>query len=123
MNERLCEPLRWDDSHHYDRGKVMSFQDLEAGKEFGRYLDVDSDGIPYRTYPGTHRHVERSSLAARPRTVLRVTVRRARTMWRTCSGCCASLRLHGMSCLSQRCALVRIPPDSVRFISAPLHPL
>jgi 2-oxoglutarate ferredoxin oxidoreductase subunit alpha len=54
MNERLCEPLRWDDSHHYDRGKVMSFQDLEAGKEFGRYLDVDGDGIPYRTYPGTH---------------------------------------------------------------------
>jgi 2-oxoglutarate ferredoxin oxidoreductase subunit alpha len=54
MNERLCEPLGWNDSHHYDRGKVMSFQDLEAGKEFGRYLDVDGDGIPYRTYPGTH---------------------------------------------------------------------
>ena len=54
MNERLCEPLAWNDSHHYDRGKVMSFQDLEAGKEFGRYLDVDGDGIPYRTYPGTH---------------------------------------------------------------------
>ena len=27
---------------------------LEAGKDFGRYLDVDGDGIPYRTYPGTH---------------------------------------------------------------------
>ncbi len=54
MNERLCEPLAWNDSSHYDRGKVMSFQDLEAGKEFGRYLDVDGDGIPYRTYPGTH---------------------------------------------------------------------
>ena len=27
---------------------------LEAGKEFGRYLDVDGDGIPYRTLPGTH---------------------------------------------------------------------
>jgi len=27
---------------------------LEAGVEFGRYLDVDGDGIPYRTYPGTH---------------------------------------------------------------------
>ncbi len=27
---------------------------LEAGKEFGRYLDVDGDGIPFRTYPGTH---------------------------------------------------------------------
>ena len=38
----------------YDRGKVMNFEDLEAGKEFGRYLDVDGDGIPYRTYPGTH---------------------------------------------------------------------
>ena len=32
----------------------MTAEDLEAGKEFGRYLDVDGDGIPYRTYPGTH---------------------------------------------------------------------
>jgi 2-oxoglutarate ferredoxin oxidoreductase subunit alpha len=54
MNERLCEPLAWDDARRYDRGKVMGFQDLEAGREFGRYLDVDGDGIPYRTYPGTH---------------------------------------------------------------------
>jgi 2-oxoglutarate ferredoxin oxidoreductase subunit alpha len=54
MNERLCEPFTWDDSRRLDRGKVMSYEDLEAGKEFGRYLDVDGDGIPYRTYPGTH---------------------------------------------------------------------
>ncbi|HZP88280.1 MAG TPA: 2-oxoacid:acceptor oxidoreductase subunit alpha [Burkholderiales bacterium] len=54
MNERLCAPLEWDDTHRYDRGKVVSFHDLEAGKDFGRYLDVDGDGIPYRTYPGTH---------------------------------------------------------------------
>ena len=54
MNERLCEPLQWDDSRRYDRGKVLSYQDLEAGKRFGRYLDVDGDGITYRTYPGTH---------------------------------------------------------------------
>jgi 2-oxoglutarate/2-oxoacid ferredoxin oxidoreductase subunit alpha len=54
MNHRLCHPLRWDDSKVYDRGKVMSAAELEAGKEFGRYLDVDGDGIPYRTYPGTH---------------------------------------------------------------------
>jgi 2-oxoglutarate/2-oxoacid ferredoxin oxidoreductase subunit alpha len=54
MNEWLCEPLRWDDSRKMDRGKVMTAADLEAGKEFGRYLDVDGDGIPYRTYPGTH---------------------------------------------------------------------
>ena len=32
----------------------MTAEELEAGKEFGRYLDVDGDGIPYRTYPGTH---------------------------------------------------------------------
>jgi len=54
MNERLCAPLKWDDSRRYDRGKVMTYDDLESGKEFGRYLDVDGDGIPYRTLPGTH---------------------------------------------------------------------
>ncbi len=54
MNERLSQPFEWDDSREYDRGKVMSFDELEAGKEFGRYLDVDGDGIPWRTIPGTH---------------------------------------------------------------------
>jgi 2-oxoglutarate/2-oxoacid ferredoxin oxidoreductase subunit alpha len=54
MNTRLCEPLQWDDTRTYDRGKVMGYDELEAGKEFGRYLDVDGDGIPYRTLPGTH---------------------------------------------------------------------
>jgi 2-oxoglutarate/2-oxoacid ferredoxin oxidoreductase subunit alpha len=54
MNEWLCEPLTWDDSRQFDRGKVLTAEELEAGREFGRYLDVDSDGIPYRTYPGTH---------------------------------------------------------------------
>jgi 2-oxoglutarate ferredoxin oxidoreductase subunit alpha len=54
MNHRLCRPLTWDDNRKYDRGKVMTAADLEAGKDFGRYLDVDGDGIPYRTYPGTH---------------------------------------------------------------------
>jgi 2-oxoglutarate ferredoxin oxidoreductase subunit alpha len=54
MNQHLCEPFQWDDARVLDRGKVMTAQDLEAGKDFGRYLDVDGDGIPYRTYPGTH---------------------------------------------------------------------
>ncbi len=54
MNTRLCKPLQWDDDHKYDRGKVMSYERLEAGAEFGRYLDVDGDGIAYRTLPGTH---------------------------------------------------------------------
>ncbi len=54
MNHRLCRPLTWDDKRKYDRGKVMTAADLDDGKDFGRYLDVDGDGIPYRTYPGTH---------------------------------------------------------------------
>jgi 2-oxoglutarate ferredoxin oxidoreductase subunit alpha len=54
MNEWLCRPFAWDDAKRLDRGKVMTYEDLEAGREFGRYLDVDGDGIPYRTYPGTH---------------------------------------------------------------------
>ena len=54
MNQRLCEPFQWDDSREYDRGKIMTAEELEPGKTFGRYLDVDGDGIPYRTYPATH---------------------------------------------------------------------
>jgi len=54
MQDWLCQPLAWDDKRRHDRGKVMSYEQLEAGREFGRYLDVDGDGIAYRTYPGTH---------------------------------------------------------------------
>ncbi len=54
MNHRLCEPFAWDDGRDYDRGKVMSAAELEAGRDFGRYKDVDGDGIPWRTLPGTH---------------------------------------------------------------------
>jgi len=54
MNDRLCQPLTWDANRKLDRGKVMTAADLDSGKLFGRYLDVDGDGITYRTYPGTH---------------------------------------------------------------------
>ena len=55
MNEWLTKPFQWDDARRLDRGKVMSHDDLEAAtEEFGRYRDVDGDGIPYRTYPGVH---------------------------------------------------------------------
>jgi 2-oxoglutarate ferredoxin oxidoreductase subunit alpha len=54
MNQRLSKPFVWDDARDYDRGKVMTAQELEAGKDFGRYKDVDGDGIPWRTLPGTH---------------------------------------------------------------------
>jgi len=55
MNDNMSAPLEWDDNRTYDRGKVLTADDLENMKErFGRYLDVDGDAIGYRTYPGTH---------------------------------------------------------------------
>jgi 2-oxoglutarate ferredoxin oxidoreductase subunit alpha len=54
MNHHLCKPFEWDDNHRFDRGKVMTYEELEAGRDFGRYLDVDGDAIPYRTLPGVH---------------------------------------------------------------------
>jgi 2-oxoglutarate/2-oxoacid ferredoxin oxidoreductase subunit alpha len=54
MNQRLCQPFAWEEGREYDRGKVMTAEELEAGKDFGRYKDVDGDGIPWRTLPGTH---------------------------------------------------------------------
>jgi 2-oxoglutarate/2-oxoacid ferredoxin oxidoreductase subunit alpha len=54
MNEWLSEPFTWNDERKYDRGKIMTAEDLDAGKLFGRYLDVDGDAIPYRTLPGIH---------------------------------------------------------------------
>jgi 2-oxoglutarate ferredoxin oxidoreductase subunit alpha len=54
MNDWLCRPFKWDDARKIDHGKIMTYDDLESGKQFGRYLDVDDDGIPFRTYPGTH---------------------------------------------------------------------
>ena len=54
MNQRLCKPFVWEEGKGYDRGKVMTAEELEAGRDFGRYKDVDGDGIPWRTLPGTH---------------------------------------------------------------------
>jgi 2-oxoglutarate ferredoxin oxidoreductase subunit alpha len=54
MNDHVSEPLNWDDNRKYNRGKVLDAEALEKIGKFGRYLDVDNDGIPYRTYPGTH---------------------------------------------------------------------
>jgi len=54
MNEWLTAPFAWDDSKSLDHGKVMTAEMLEAGADFGRYKDVDGDGIPFRTLPATH---------------------------------------------------------------------
>lgn len=55
MNDNMSPPMHWEDGRNYDRGKVLNAEQLEAMSErFGRYLDVDGDGVCYRTYPGTH---------------------------------------------------------------------
>ncbi len=54
MNDWMVPKLTWDDAYTPDRGKVLSAQELEEAKSFYRYLDVDGDGIPYRSLPGVH---------------------------------------------------------------------
>ncbi len=54
MNEITSDAFEWDDNRKYDRGKVLNEDDLDRMDVFGRYLDIDGDGIGYRTLPGTH---------------------------------------------------------------------
>ena len=55
MNDHVCLPMEWDDNRQYRRGKVLDREQLEnLTQDWGRYLDIDGDGICYRTYPGTH---------------------------------------------------------------------
>ncbi len=53
MNLWSSEPLKLE-AEPFDRGKLLSAKDLEKleGK-FRRYFDLDGDGIPQRTVPGT----------------------------------------------------------------------
>ena len=54
MNDWMCPDLKWDDNYVPDRGKVLSKDEIVKLEKFHRYLDVDGDGIPYRTLPGVH---------------------------------------------------------------------
>jgi 2-oxoglutarate ferredoxin oxidoreductase subunit alpha len=54
MNDWMCPDLKWDDNYVPDRGKVLSKDEIAKLDKFHRYLDVDGDGIPYRTLPGVH---------------------------------------------------------------------
>jgi 2-oxoglutarate/2-oxoacid ferredoxin oxidoreductase subunit alpha len=52
MNNWMSDPFPYPDKP-MDRGKVLSAEDLERLGKFERYRDIDGDGIPYRTLPGT----------------------------------------------------------------------
>ena len=54
MNDWMVPELEWDESYVPDRGKVLSAEQLEEMDKYYRYLDVDGDGIPYRSLPGIH---------------------------------------------------------------------
>ena len=56
MNNWISEPFNYPEQK-LDRGKVLTAEDLEkVGGSWGRYKDVDGDGITYRTIPGnTHK--------------------------------------------------------------------
>jgi 2-oxoglutarate ferredoxin oxidoreductase subunit alpha len=54
MNDWMCPDLKWDETYRPQRGKVLNAEQLESMEKFHRYLDVDGDGIPYRTLPGEH---------------------------------------------------------------------
>ncbi len=54
MNDWMCPDLQWDQDYVPDKGKVLTAEELEGMEKFHRYLDVDGDGIPYRTLPGVH---------------------------------------------------------------------
>lgn len=54
MNDWMVPEFEFDESKVPDRGKVLSAAELEKMEKFYRYLDVDKDGIPYRSLPGVH---------------------------------------------------------------------
>ena len=52
MNDWMVPDLRWDDAWRPDRGKMLDAEQLQKLGKFHRYVDVDGDGIPWRTIPG-----------------------------------------------------------------------
>ncbi len=52
MNDWMCPEIAWDDDRRFDRGKVLGPAELDRIEGWGRYRDVDGDGIPWRTLPG-----------------------------------------------------------------------
>jgi len=76
MNYWMSDPFHYPEKP-FKRGKVLSAEDLERVRQFARYKDVDGDGVPYRTLPGTHHplapyftrgsgHNERAGYSERP---------------------------------------------------------
>lgn len=92
MNSWVCDNFDYP-TKPFDRGKVLNAQDLEKVAEFKRYADLDKDGIPYRTLPGTENdkagyftrgtgHDESAKYTEDP-TVFKNLLDRFKTKWKT----------------------------------------
>ena len=64
MNDWLCEPLSWDDSRRYDRGKVMTSEELEAGQDSAATSTSTATASPTAPTPAPTRRAAPSSPAA-----------------------------------------------------------
>jgi len=53
MNNWMSDQFKYP-KRKFDRGKVLTAEDLNRLGGFARYKDVDGDGIGYRTLPGTN---------------------------------------------------------------------
>jgi 2-oxoglutarate ferredoxin oxidoreductase subunit alpha len=89
MNNWMSEPFQYPDDIPIDRGKVLTAEQLEMADGFSRYLDVDGDGIAYRTLPGTKHakapyfargsgHNERAEYSEKPADLVNLLNRLAR---------------------------------------------
>lgn len=58
MNVHIINPLKWDSNRQYKSGRVLTVEQLENIDNWGRYRDVDDDGIPYRTLPITYPEID-----------------------------------------------------------------
>lgn len=88
MNNWACDPFPYPDKR-IDRGKVLDAAALQQRGSFARYKDVDGDGIPYRTLPGTNHplapyftrgsgHTDRATYSERPEDYMGIMDRLAR---------------------------------------------
>lgn len=136
MNDNLSEPFEWDDNRKFDRGKVLDADALDKVEKFGRYLDVDGDGIGYRTLPGTHpekgafftRGTSRDEYAAYTESedVYQQNMERLELKWRTAAkivppaeiattGQSVGVLYYGTSMLPMREALDRLEEQGIKL--------
>ena len=87
MNHRLCAPLKWDDNRRYDRGKVMSEAELEAGRDFGATSTLTATAFLRAPSPARTPRGARISRADRPRMHMRAIPKPVRITSTTWSGC------------------------------------